>query len=499
LDDKEVASRVAPFRQALLQALRHNRTRVRSVAAVSTSNSIFNEVLCRSISDLRMLTTETENGSYPYAGIPWYSTTFGRDGLITAIQMLWCYPDLAKGVLTRLAALQATTNDARADAEQGKILHEMRSGEMARLHEVPFGLYYGSVDSTPLFVLLAGLYVNRTNDVTLLRQLWPNIEAALAWMDGPGDPDNDGFVEYHRRDDRGLINQGWKDSQDAIFHADGALAEGPIALCEVQSYVYAAKRAASACARRLEKTDVAASLERSAATLAKKFDEAFWCPDLGTYAVALDGDKRQCKVRSSNAGQVLFGGIATKERADAVVSDLMQKSFFSGWGIRTVATDAARYNPMSYHNGSIWPHDNALIAAGLARYGHKAAVVRIFEAIFGASIYMDLRRLPELYCGFPRGRGQGPTLYPVACSPQAWAAATPFLMMQAVLGLDFDPDRNEITLRNPALPQFLETVTLTNLGINTGRVDLQVHRDGSAISLKVLRNDGEVRVTTGYS
>jgi glycogen debranching enzyme len=495
LQDRAPADRAIPFRKGLLGALRQKRTLTRHVTAIATSNDIFNEVLCRSMADLRMLGTDIGEGVYPYAGIPWYSIIFGRDGILTAIQMLWCYPDLAKGVLTRLAALQAKMSDPLADAEPGKILHEMRSGEMAVLHEVPFGLYYGSVDSSPLFVLLAGLYSERTGDIDLVRRLWPNIVAALGWVDGPGDPDGDGFVEYHRRNDQGLVNQGWKDSQDSVFHADGSLAHGPIALCEVQAYVYAAKRAAAACAWHLGEIAMAESLDRAADKLAKRFEDAFWCPDIGTYAIALDGDKRQCRVRTSNAGQVLFGGIASKERADVVVADLMQKSFFSGWGIRTVAAGEVRYNPMSYHNGSIWPHDNSLIAAGFARYGHKGAVAKICEALFDAASYMDLRRLPELYCGFRRGRGQGPTLYPVACSPQAWAAGTPFLLVQACLGLEFDLERNEIILRNPELPTFLETVTLSNLQINESKVDLHVHRDGSSISLKVMRNEGAVKVT----
>ncbi|HEX2244624.1 MAG TPA: glycogen debranching N-terminal domain-containing protein, partial [Gammaproteobacteria bacterium] len=380
--DSSTAGRILPFRKGLLGALRQQRAVTRNVTAVSTSNNIFNEVLCRSIADLRMLATNTGEGLYPYAGIPWYSTTFGRDGIITALQTLWCYPELAKGVLTRLAALQAKTSDPIADAEPGKILHEMRSGEMAELQEIPFGLYYGSVDSTPLFVVLAGAYAERTGEVDLLQKLWPNIEAALHWMDGPGDPDGDGFVEYHRRNDQGLVNQGWKDSQDSIFHADGTLAVGPIALCEVQAYVYAAKRSAAACARMLGKGEMAAALDRTADALAKRFEAAFWCPELGTYALALDGEKRQCRVRTSNAGHVLFSGIASNKHADDVARVLMQKHFFSGWGIRTLASTEVRYNPMSYHNGSIWPHDNSLIAAGLARYGHKESVARIFEAIF---------------------------------------------------------------------------------------------------------------------
>ena len=264
-------------------------------------------------------------------------------------------------------------------------------------------------------------------------------------------------------DEKGLVNQGWKDSHDAIFHADGSLAQGPIALCEVQGYVYAAKRLAARAARRLGKQARGDALDAQATKLAERFEAAFWCDDIGTYALALDGQKRPCRVRTSNAGQVLFSGIAAPERAEAVMRDLMRPSFFSGWGIRTVARDEPRYNPMSYHNGSVWPHDNSLIAAGFARYGHKDAIDRVFKGLFDAATYMDLRRLPELYCGFQRGRERGPTLYPVACSPQAWAAGTPLLLLQSSLGLEFNPDRNEILLRKPRLPPFLEEVTLRNL------------------------------------
>jgi glycogen debranching enzyme len=488
-----------PFRKSLLAAFRENRATTRGITTITASNEIFNEVLCRSMADLSMLTTMTEEGPYPYAGIPWYSTTFGRDGIITAIEMLWCYPELAKGVLLRLAAAQAIAFDAAADAEPGKILHEMRSGEMAALREIPFGLYYGSVDSTPLFVLLAGLYAERTGDVETLRALWPNVEAALAWIDGPGDPDRDGFVEYHRRNENGLVNQGWKDSHDAIFHADGTLAVGPVALAEVQGYVFAARRLAARSARRIGKLDRADALDRAADALASRFDAAFWCEDMNTYALALDGDKRPCRVRTSNAGQVLMSGIAPQQRADAVMRDLMRPAFFSGWGIRTVASEERRYNPMSYHNGSVWPHDNALIAMGFARYGQKAAVARVFQGLFDAACYMDLRRLPELYCGFQRGRGRGPTLYPVACSPQAWAAGTPFLLLQASLGLEFDLDRNEILLRNPQLPPFVEHLTLKNLRLGDFSVDVGIRRAGATVSLEVLRNAGMVKVATLYS
>ena len=487
------------FRKGLRSAFHEHNAASRGMATVTTSNQVFNEVLCRSMADLAMLTTLTPQGLYPYAGIPWYSTTFGRDGIITALQMLWCDSRIAKGVLRRLAAYQAKDLDPLADAEPGKILHEMRGGEMAALREVPFGLYYGSIDATPLFVMLAGLYAEHTGDVETLRELWPNIEAALGWIDGPGDADRDGFVEYHRADDTGLINQGWKDSHDAIFHTDGSHAQGPIALCEVQGYVYAAKRLAARGARRLGKNALGDALDAQAATLAERFELAFWCEDIGTYALALDGHKRPCRVRTSNAGQVLFSGIAAPERAEAVMRDLMRPSFFSGWGIRTVAREERRYNPMSYHNGSVWPHDNSLIAAGFARYGHKSAIDRVFKGLFDAASYMDLRRLPELYCGFQRGRQRGPTLYPVACSPQAWAAGTPLLLLQASLGLEFDPDRNEILLRKPRLPPFLEEVILRNLRLGQSTVDLKLRRHGTDVSLHVLRNEGHIKVAAVYS
>jgi glycogen debranching enzyme len=487
-----------PFRKGLRAAFKEQRATSRGRATVVTSNEIFNEVMCRSMADLAILTTTTAQGPYPYAGIPWYSTTFGRDGIITAMQMLWCDARIAKGVLRRLAALQATTFDPLADAEPGKILHELRGGEMAALREVPFAQYYGSVDSTPLFVMLAGLYVEQTGDLATLGELWPHVEAALRWIDGPGDPDGDGFIEYHRAGEKGLINQGWKDSYDAIFHADGALAVGPIALCEVQGYVYAAKRLAAKSARRLGKPAIANALDGEATALAERFEAAFWCEEIGTYALALDGAKRPCRVRTSNAGQALFGGIASPERAERVMEDLMRPSFFSGWGIRTVAREEPRYNPMSYHNGSVWPHDNALIASGFARYGHKGAIDRVFNGLFDAASYMELRRLPELYCGFLRGRQRGPTLYPVACSPQAWAAGAPLMLLQASLGLEFDVDRNEILLRRPRLPAFLGELTLRNLRLGQSVADLMLRRHGDDVSIQVLRNEGRIRFTAVY-
>src|SRR6195256_3771686 len=492
---KLLARKPAPFFRGLLAHRREMRQSTSGATSIETSNNIFNEVLCQAMADLNILMTETPQGRYPYAGIPWYSTTFGRDGLITALQMLWIDPRIACGVLKRLAAYQAESVDPLADAEPGKILHEMRGGEMAALREVPFAQYYGSVDATPLFVLLAGLYVERTGDDETLAELWPSIEAALCWIDGAGDPDRDGFVEYQRASEQGLANQGWKDSYDAIFHADGQLAEGFIALAEVQGYVFAGKQLAARCALRLGKTGTARRLEAEAQRLAERFEAAFWCDELGTYALALDGAKRPCKVRTSNAGQLLFTGIIGEDRARRVAADLMRPHFFTGWGIRTVARGEARYNPMSYHDGSIWPHDNALIALGLARYGLKHSVEHLFKGLFDAASYMDLRRLPELFCGFQREKRRGPTLYPVACAPQAWASATPFTLLEAALGLEFDAARGEIRLRNPRLPEFLNDVVLRDLQLGPSSVDLRVRRHGEEVSLEVLRTRGQIQVS----
>ena len=487
--------RPLPFLKGLLESRRELRAAAFDMTTIETSNAHFNEILCRSAADLRMLMTETPEGRYPYAGTPWYSTTFGRDGLITALQMLWYEPNVARGVLRRLAAHQATETNAFFDAQPGKILHEMRGGEMAALGEVPFAHYYGSVDATPLFVLLAGLYAERTGDMETIGALWPAIEAALGWIDGLGDPDRDGFIEYHRATDRGLANQGWKDSYDAIFHADGRLAEGHIALAEVQGYVFAAKMAAARCARRLDRAEQARRLETEARQLAEQFENAFWCPDLGTYALALDGNKQPCRVSTSNAGQLLFTGIVRPERAASVATGLLGPRFFSGWGIRTLAQGEARYNPMSYHNGSIWPHDNALIALGFARYGLTRSVETLFRGLFDAATYMDLRRLPELFCGFRRQPNRGPTLYPVACSPQAWASATPFSLIEAALGLQLDPHREEIRLRNPCLPSFLDSIELRSLQLNSSSVDIRVRRHRRDVSVEITRQRGQAKVS----
>ena len=481
---------------ALRDARREIRTAVSRAASVATSNEIFNEAVRRSVSDLYLLVTNTPEGPYPYAGIPWFSAIFGRDALITALMTLWLDPTIARGVLNHLAANQATDFDPFADAEPGKILHEVRHGEMAKLGEVPFRRYYGSVNSTPLFVVLAGAYVERTADLSTARDLWPNLLAALDWISKYGDRDGDGFVEYGRRSAGELVNQGWKDSFDSVFHADGTLARGPIALVEVQAYVYGAWRAAANIARRLGENEHAAALDSRADAMRERFDDAFFDEDLATFVLALDGEKKPCRVRTSNAGHALFTGIAYSERVPMVIDTLMSRTSFSGWGVRTVAATEARYNPISYHNGSVWPHDNALLATGFARYGFRRAAARIFEGLFSASIHIDLRQLPELICGFPRQRAQGPTFYPVACTPQAWAAATPLSMIQSCLGLGFDTEALQVTFNKPVLPNFLHEVILRRLSVGGCSVDVALRRSGSEVVVNVLDRKGSVQVMT---
>ncbi len=466
----------------------------RSACTIDTSDTQFNDWINRASADLFMMTTKTATGPYPYAGVPWFSTPFGRDGIITALECLWLDPALARGVLAFLAVTQAREVNPAQDAEPGKILHEARGGEMAATGEVPFRRYYGSVDATPLFVWLAGEYYRRTADRHFALSIWPNVERALHWIDTYGDRDGDGFVEYLRTSPNGLVQQGWKDSHDSVFHADGSLAQGPIALCEVQGYVYAARLAAAELAEALGERARADDLRRRAAGLQERFEQAFWCDDLGMYALALDGAKQPCRVRTSNVGHCLWTGIAAPEHGRRCGRMLLSDVLFSGWGIRTLAAGEARYNPMSYHNGSVWPHDNALIAAGLARYGLRAEARRVLDALFDVSRSVDLNRLPELFCGFHRREGEGPTRYPVACAPQAWAAAAVFLLLQACLGLHIRAAPREVCFTAPVLPEFLREVRIGALRVGTASVDLRLRPEGADMCPELLRRDGDLEM-----
>src|SRR5262245_42464898 len=466
-----------------------------AASRVVSSSAMFNRWLNRSEADLQIMQTDTRYGTYPYAGIPWYSTPFGRDGLITAFELLWINPSIARGVLAFLAETQATSVNDAQEAQPGKILHEMRGGEMAALGEVPFGRYYGSCDATPLFVMLAYAYYQRSGDRAFTDLLWPHIVAALDWMSTNGDPDRDGFIDYVRRSDTGLINQGWKDSHDAIFHQDGTLAEGPIALCEVQAYAYAAWKGAAELAALRGDHKSAADWKGRAEQLREQFELAFWCEDLNTYALALDGHRRPCRVRTSNPGHALFAGLVAEDRAKRVSDLFMTESFFAGWGVRTVAAGEPRYNPQSYHNGSIWPHDNAIVAAGLARYGFTGAATRIFTGTLDLSEAVDLHRLPELICGFRR-RGRQPTLYPVACAPQAWAAGAVFMLLGAALGVHIDAPARRISFSRGQLPESIDWVRLSDLSIGDAHVDLQLERHPHDLGVTVIRREGQVEVVT---
>ncbi len=473
-----------PARDRFVEAIGAARRLVREIkdrgARLTAADGAFGAWLEQSRADVAVLTTTLSTGLYPYAGIPWFSTPFGRDGIITAWQMLWLDPSLAKGVLTYLAARQATATSAFGDAAPGKIMHETRRGEMAALKEIPFGLYYGGVDTTPLFVALAGAYLERTGDLALIRRLWPALISAVRWLDDYGDSNGDGLIDYARAADSGLSNQGWKDSVDSVFHDDGRFAPGPIALVEVQGYAFAAWRAMAAMAARLGEPGSQGWSAR-AQVMRETVETRFWMERRGFYALAIDGEGDLCGPLTSNPGHLLFVGLPSAERARRVTERLLSAKFDSGWGIRTLAVGATRFNPMSYHNGSIWPHDTALAVAGMARYGERAGAAKLLFDLFEVSKSFEMR-MPELLCGFVRQADEPPIAYPVACMPQAWAAGSTFMMLQACLGLSIDADRQEVRLVRPTLPAGVDQLSLTGLGVGGAYVDIDFQRLGGRIA-----------------
>lgn len=481
------------WRRAAVEArLAMRRRRRRGASLRGPRSPRFNHWLDQSRADVAFLTTDLETGPYPYAGVPWFSTPFGRDGLITAWQMLWLDPSLARGVLAYLAARQATGTSAFQDAQPGKIMHETRLGEMARLGEVPFGLYYGGVDSTCLFVALAGSWFRRTGDVDFIRGLWPHLMAACDWMIEHGDSDGDGLIDYARAAETGLSNQGWKDSEDSISHADGRFPKGPIALLEVQGYAHAAWTAMAELGERLGHARAAEWRER-AETVRGLVEDRFWMEDEDFYAIAIDGEGEPCRAIGSNAGHLLFTRLPAPDRAERVIRRLLTGEFRSGWGLRTLALGQARYNPMSYHNGSVWPHDTAIAAAGMARYGEREAVGLLLGELYAAASHFHMR-LPELFCGFPRRPGEPPVAYPVACLPQAWAAGSVFLMLQASLGLDIDAESRTVALTEPVLPSGIDRLTVTGLQVGDSRLDLAFERLADHVVCTPRHKTGDVRV-----
>jgi len=465
-------------------------------ATIETSHALAERALERSTADLNLLVNDGPDQGERYfaAGVPWFSCLFGRDSIITSLQMLAVQPEIARATLSILARLQATKVDEFHDAAPGKILHELRSGELARTNEIPHTPYYGTVDATPLWLMLLDEYERWTGDSALIERLWPNALAALDWLDRYGDLDGDGFIEYQRLSERGLVNQGWKDSADSVRNRDGTLGDGPIALVEVQGYAYAARRGLARLARLRGDEVLATSQENAAERLRGRFEDAFWMEDAGTYAMALDGAKQQVDGIASNAGHALWTGIADEKRAARTAVALTGGGMWSGWGIRTLSADTVGYNPIGYHLGSIWPHDNAICAAGFARYGLVDATRQIAGALFEATAHFREARLPELFCGFERATSPLPVPYPVACSPQAWASGSLYHLMSATLGLRPDARAGRLELVRPALPKWLPSLRLLGLRVGAAAVDLEFSAQEGSISVEVLRRTGELDV-----
>lgn len=464
-------------------------------AQVTSDDRRLARTIERSLGDLRMLRTDLDGQRYFAAGVPWYVTLFGRDSIIACLQTLAFDAAPAEHTLRLLAKFQGTKVDDWRDEQPGKIMHELRVGELANLNEIPQTPYYGTIDATPLFLILLARHARWTGSTSLFEELRENAERALRWIADYGDPTGDGYTAYESKSQHGLANHGWKDSGDAIVNADGSLARPPIALIEVQGYVYAAKLEIAALFRRRGDDARAKQLEREAAALRARVNRDFWMDDEGTFALALQQGGEQARVVTSNAGQALWGGIADDEKAARVCERLLRDDMFSGWGVRTLSQHARRYNPIGYHIGTVWPHDNSLIGSGFRRYGQDDAAHRVFAGILDASAYFNEHRLPEVFSGFTRADYERPVNYPVACHPQAWASGAVPYLLTSCLGLDADGFEGRLRVVDPMLPDSCTHLELHNLRVGGGTADLRFERAGDAIHTRVVRADGGLRVT----
>jgi glycogen debranching enzyme len=461
------------------------------ITKVKTDCLPLQRLVDRGLGDLRVLLTDLGYGKFPVAGLPWFGVPFGRDSLIAALQMLSFQPEVAKGTLYTMASKQGTKVDPWRDEQPGKIMHEIRFGELATTEQIPFTPYYGTIDATPLFLILLTEYVKWTGDIQVVKDLEKNIEAALIWIDQYGDRDEDLFVEYHQEASKGIANQGWKDSGDSIVHRNGDYATTPIALSEVQGYVFQAKMGLASIYDKLGKKDKAEALREQSQKLKVKFDEEFWMEDVNYYAIALDRDKQQVGTITSNPGHVLFSEMLDKEKAKAVIETLISPKMFSGFGIRTMGTGEAGYNPMSYHDGSIWPHDNSMVLLGMSKIKEQESANIVIEGLIEAAAHFEYDRLPELFCGYDRSVGKA-VKYPVACSPQAWAAGTPLVMVQTILGLFPDALEEKIVL-SPVFPNGMDLLEVEKVKIGKGHLSVTAVRNSNGnVELTIKEN------TTGY-
>jgi len=469
----------------------------RVTTQITTSNEDFYRLYRQAVEDMAALRLPLD-GAHSHellaaAGVPWFATIFGRDSLIVSLQNMIVYPDFARGTLRRLAELQATELDDYRDAEPGKIPHELRSGELAHFKRIPHTPYYGTADATILYIIALHEAWKWLGDDLLLPGYEEVAQKCLQWIDHYGDNDGDGFQEYQTRSKQGYENMGWKDAGDSVVYPDGSLVKGPKALCELQGYVFDAKLRAAEGAEYFGRHEQAARLRKEAADLRERFEERFWCEDIGYYAYALDGDKKPVKTISSNAGHLLWSGIARPDRAERVVRRLLEPDMWSGWGIRTLSERNPAYNPFSYQNGSVWPHDNGIIAMGFKRYGFAKEAAMIARDISEAASYFVFNRLPELYAGIRREPGTFPIQYLGANVPQAWAAGSVFHLLRAILGLDADARKKTLYI-NPALPHWLSDITVSNLRVGGATIDIRFWREGEATRHDVLAIDGELNV-----